>query len=150
MQTFLPYPSFHQSAQVLDRQRLGKQRIETKQILQVLLGESRGTGWASHPATLMWKGCEGALAVYGLYMCAEWRHRGYEDNQFQWFEEKRKLLVPHGRIPEYPDWYGDEDFHLSHRQKLVWKNPDWYCPIFGMDPIVDEPEYVWPVYLESA
>lgn len=28
MQTFLPYPDFVESASVLDRQRLGKQRVE--------------------------------------------------------------------------------------------------------------------------
>ena len=36
MQTFLPYPAFDLSAQVLDRQRLGKQRVETLQVLKAL------------------------------------------------------------------------------------------------------------------
>lgn len=38
MQTFLPYADFRASAHVLDRQRLGKQRVETLQIMQALLG----------------------------------------------------------------------------------------------------------------
>ena len=33
MQTFLPFPDFQQSAAVLDRVRLGKQRVEALQIL---------------------------------------------------------------------------------------------------------------------
>ena len=33
MQTFLPYPDFARSARVLDRKRLGKQRVETLQVL---------------------------------------------------------------------------------------------------------------------
>ncbi len=33
MQTFLPYDSYADSAAVLDRARLGKQRVEAKQIL---------------------------------------------------------------------------------------------------------------------
>jgi len=33
MQTFLPYPDFLQSLQSLDNKRLGKQRVETFQIL---------------------------------------------------------------------------------------------------------------------
>lgn len=37
MITFLPYSDFQQSAQVLDRQRLGKQRLEAKQILEINL-----------------------------------------------------------------------------------------------------------------
>lgn len=36
MQTFLPYPSFIKSAQCLDNKRLGKQRVEAYQILQIL------------------------------------------------------------------------------------------------------------------
>lgn len=36
MQTFLPYPSGVKSARVLDRQRLGKQRVECLQILAAL------------------------------------------------------------------------------------------------------------------
>ena len=37
MQTFLPYPDFERSAKVLDNKRLGKQRVEVLQILNVLL-----------------------------------------------------------------------------------------------------------------
>jgi len=36
MQTFLPYPDFVQTSKVLDNKRLGKQRVEALQILQVL------------------------------------------------------------------------------------------------------------------
>lgn len=39
MQTFLPYADYAQSAAALDQKRLGKQRVETLQIMQVLLGE---------------------------------------------------------------------------------------------------------------
>ena len=42
MQTFLPYSSFYQSARVLDRQRLGKQRVETLQILKSLSDPTYG------------------------------------------------------------------------------------------------------------
>lgn len=59
MQTFLPYQSFSDSASALDRQRLGKQRVEAWQILQALTGASRG--WAHHPAAKMWRGFERAL-----------------------------------------------------------------------------------------
>jgi hypothetical protein len=38
LQTFLPYPDFAESAAVLDRMRLGKQRVETLQIAQALWG----------------------------------------------------------------------------------------------------------------
>jgi hypothetical protein len=38
IQTFLPYPDFEESAAVLDMKRLGKQRVENLQIIQVLTG----------------------------------------------------------------------------------------------------------------
>ena len=34
MQTFMPYPDYSESARCLDRQRLGKQRVEAFQILR--------------------------------------------------------------------------------------------------------------------
>ena len=36
MQTFLPYPDFVQTAGVLDARRLGKQRVETIQVMRAL------------------------------------------------------------------------------------------------------------------
>lgn len=143
MQTFLPYPDFAETAKVLDRQRLGKQRIETKQILQTLTGES--DGWRNHPAVRMWYGYEHRLAIYGLYICSEWRCRGYEDNQFDWFESLRMEFAKSKVDAEYPAWFGDPQFHTSHQEKLVWKDPEYYNPIFELDyMILDEPTYVWP------
>src|SRR4051812_49870546 len=56
MQTFLPYAGFTASAEVLDPKRLGKQRVET---LQVLRGLTLPTyGWRHHPAVKMWRGYE--------------------------------------------------------------------------------------------
>lgn len=44
MQTFLPYSDFARSAASLDMMRLGKQRVETFQVLQKLLNERLITG----------------------------------------------------------------------------------------------------------
>lgn len=52
MQTFLPYPDFAESAHVLDRSRLGKQRVETIQVQRGLVVP--GYGWRHHPAVKMW------------------------------------------------------------------------------------------------
>ena len=54
MQTFLPVADFAESARLLDSPRLGKQRVETLQILRAL--ELPDYGWANHPAVLMWRG----------------------------------------------------------------------------------------------
>lgn len=56
MQTFLPYPDFAQSAKVLDRQRLGKQRLEVLDIINALLCIKQG--WKNHPIVKAWRGYE--------------------------------------------------------------------------------------------
>src|SRR4051794_10899397 len=58
VQTFLPYADFDASAAVLDDRRLGKQRVETMQVLRALVFPSY-RGWKNHPATRMWRGCPG-------------------------------------------------------------------------------------------
>lgn len=61
VQTFLPYPDFERSAAVLDPARLGKQRVETLQVLRAL--ELPDYGWRNHPAVGMWRGRTPALVA---------------------------------------------------------------------------------------
>lgn len=134
MQTFLPYADFRQCAQVLDRQRLGKQRVECKQILLALTEPTYG--WKHHPAVKMWRGHEHALAAYAWVMCDEWRRRGYNDSLQDWFVQF------HDRPWTLPAWIGDERVHESHRSALARKLPDHYAQ-FGW--AVTTPDYYWPV-----
>src|SRR6478735_7797091 len=77
MQTFLPYSAFADSARVLDMRRLGKQRVETIQVLRALTVP--GYGWRRHPAAAMWAGYEEALVRYGLDVCEVWCGAGNAD-----------------------------------------------------------------------
>lgn len=130
MQTFLPYPDFYASAQVLDRQRLGKQRVECLQLINTLLS---GGGWRNHPAARMWSGYEDALCRYMQEVIDEWVHRGYKNN----------MIVPkHAADSALPPWFGDAAFHASHRSNLLRKDPIWYGQ-FGWSERPDL-EYVWP------
>jgi len=61
MQTFLPYPDFIDSVKALDYRRLGKQRVEARQILNILLENRKNGGWVNHPCTKMWRGYHDAL-----------------------------------------------------------------------------------------
>lgn len=133
MQTFLPYDNFRTSAMVLDRARLGKQRVETLQILNALMGLSKG--WANHPATKMWAGYEGALWLYGQTMIGEWETRGYRNNMVLPGSFKADDIV-------FPPWLGDPAFHASHRSNLLRKDPLWYNQ-FGWTESPDL-AYVWP------
>lgn len=128
MQTFLPYPSFIESARALDYRRLGKQRVEAKQILNAL---DNGGGWKNHPAVKMWKGYEDALKWYANFMIIEWIARGYNNNM--------KLYEVDN--PELPPWVGLEAFHNSHKGMLYHKDPEYY-EIFK--EYEEYNEYFWP------
>lgn len=138
MQTFLPYRDFTHSAQVLDRQRLGKQRVETMQIMKALV---LGVGWVNHPATKMWAGYESALLEYQEAVVQEWCARGYKDTCL---EKTKTLYREHAthRAHIMPPWLGREDFHLAHQSNLLRKNPTHYEHLFP--GVSNDLPYVWP------
>lgn len=144
MQTFVPEDTFEDSVAVLDRQRLGKQRVETLQIMKALAGLSKG--WTNHPATRMWRGYERALLSYQAATIQEWEFRGYNDTCWQ---KTVDVYVNHFPITpfEYPHWWGDNRVHDSHKSALVFKAPDWYNQYYPN--VVGEYNYYWPVQKED-
>jgi Pyrimidine dimer DNA glycosylase len=145
MQTFLPYPDFARSAEVLDVPRLGKQRVETLQVLRAL--ELGDYGWRSHPVVRMWQGRTPALVAYGLAVVRAWTRLGHADSTYELISEfapevetqAQADLAGRGLLPS---WLGDERLHLSHRSALVRKDPAFYRPVFGDVP--DDLPYHWP------
>lgn len=140
MQTFLPYKDFIKSAQALDSKRLGKQRVEAKQILNALQGRSKG--WVHHPATKMWAGYEYQLCQYGMAVCIVWQARGFNDSLLDEFHKELQSPFNSWATNDAPPWLGREDFHLSHQSNLIRKDPEFYIPIFGDIP--NDLPYVWP------
>ena len=140
MQTFLPYPDFAESARVLDLLRLGKQRVETLQLLNALFVE--GHGYRHHPAAKMWRGWEPALATYGLVICARWVELGRADTCAAKIEDRLGVAVPALDQLELPAWLGEPAFHAAHQSSLLRKDPDHYGPLFPGVP--DDLPYVWP------
>lgn len=140
MQTFLPDSDFKLSAKVLDYRRLGKQRVEAWQILNTLLGKS--SGWKNHPAVKQWKEYEYHLAEYGYEICAEWRHRGYNDTLLPKFLAVRKKLPK----TELPWWIGCLEYHASHRSNLLRKNKKYYSQFNWQES--DNLPYIWPSNME--
>src|SRR3954465_15699847 len=118
MQTFLPVADFEDSARLLDSPRLGKQRVETLQVLRAL--ELPDYGWVSHPVVRMWRGRTPALVAYGLAMVRVWRERGFADSTQTLITEfapeiagaTQAELAAGGLLPS---WVGDDALHLSHR-----------------------------------
>lgn len=134
MQTFLPYSDFKKTVEILDYRRLGKQRVETYQVLNILLGRTQSRGWVNHPVTKMWRGYEEALKLYQNFTISEWINRGYKNNMsFEDVNESKVVM---------PLWMGDERIHRSHRSNLLRKDFQYYSQYF------DEPtdiEYYWAV-----
>ncbi len=136
MQTFLPYKTFQKSVQVLDNKRLGKQRVEAFQILNVLQGNPTKTGrpykgWLNHPCVTLWKGFEESLMDYYNHCIEEWINRGF----------KNTMPLFDVRDPQKPDWVGFEPFHSSHRANLLRKDPEYYAK-FGWCEDPEDP-YLW-------
>jgi hypothetical protein len=144
MQTFLPFPQFDRCASVLDNKRLGKQRVETLQIFNALLGKSKG--WTNHPAVRMWRGYESALFQYQVATVREWLGRGFNDTCLQ--KTAHVFGVTAANLDEklsgpMPPWLGRFDLHQSHRSNLVRKDFTHYGQ-FGWPEDGTHP-YVWPV-----
>jgi hypothetical protein len=135
MQTFLPYADFRASCLVLDDRRLGKQRVETFQILRALTWPTYA--WKNHPAVTMWRGFVPALVAYGLENCREWTRRGYADTVAE-------QLLAWGAHPTYelPPWFGLDAMHRAHQSSLLRKDPAHYGPLFPGVP--DDLPYHWP------
>jgi len=147
VQTFLPYNDFEASAFVLDNKRLGKQRVETFQILNAIrhvdkfgdpLPPATKRGWVTHPCTVMWRNYVPALALYGYIMTCEWIDRGYNDTLLPKFQ----AVLDVGDPIVMPAWLGLQDLHVSHQSNLMRKHPDHYSKYFASVP--DTLPYVWP------
>ena len=151
MQTFLPWPSFKASARDLDAKRLGKQRVETLQLLNSSIEglTDRRAGWFNHPARAMWQHHEAALALYGLTICEEWSSRGYSDscyekiaNAYSRFVRKASSLCVVTRAPNWlPLWFMDDEVFDSHRCALFHKDQQHYKDYAGT---FTSSEYYWP------
>jgi len=138
MQIFLPYSDFTKSLRTLDTKRLGKQRVETYQIISAItsrpkLDGSPYKGWLNHPCTIMWKNHIPALKYYLNCAITEWILRGY--NNTMNFENviKEEIVIP--------SFIGNERFHSSHRANLLKKEPEFYTK-YGWTENPEDP-YVW-------
>jgi hypothetical protein len=144
MQTFIPHSDIDETARVLDTKRLGKQRVETVQIVRKLLDLTAKKGWANHPAVRMWRGYEAYLVkIYLRKIMNEWIRRGYKNDLC---EKHWKEFIEHPKIkdekPVVPNWITSE-FCKSHQSNLIRKLPEHYGKLFP--DVSDNLPYIWPV-----
>ena len=133
MQTFLPYRSYLESVRCLDYRRLGKQRVEAKQIHSIITGQAESNAWRNHPAVLMWQGNSATLAAYYNACVKEWIRRGYKNTM--------PLLLPVNYHIK-PKWLTDS-LCMSHRSNLLRKDVEYYGQ-FGWR-VADDLPYLWPL-----
>jgi len=138
MQTFLPYPDFKKSLETLDNKRLGKQRVETYQLIAGLEGRPTKTGKPyskgriNHPISQMFRDNLPALKQYLNDSIDVWVARG-KNNTMQKEVITEEIVMP--------SWFGNEEFHRSHRANLLRKDANWY----GVNEWNDDPTlpYRW-------
>jgi hypothetical protein len=170
MQTFLPYSDFQNCAKVLDKKRCWKQVVEAKQILCVLRAQDLpetwkqskdyiNQKWKNHPAIKMWKGNEELLKHYYnifleycknehkiktklIFLDCSYSKPGYVDNNILFLWDPP--LNEDGSDTIEPFWLGNENFHRSHRARLIEKNRDFYISKFSDDEGFNNGRYFWP------
>ncbi len=128
MQIFRPYIDHRKSAQFLDDKRLGKQRVEAKQVLMAIL-RRRGIlrdgrkGWLNHPIVLMYDAGPyiDDLVNYFHAVVEEWVRRGYRNNIS--LNDIEPLLKKVEGVPGTPV---TEEIAREYRRLLLIKDPYYY------------------------
>ena len=147
MQTFLPYPSFMESADVLDKKRCWKQVVEAAQIISVLEGKS--VAWQNHPAVKMWSGHIPALKAYfNSFLNVSVIQHGIKTKYVYYKNEWKSVSEIKNIYPtsqDKPWWFGNEDFHRAMRARLIEKDEAFYLPLFPKDKGFNDSKYFWPV-----
>ncbi|MCX8202780.1 MAG: pyrimidine dimer DNA glycosylase [Nitrososphaeria archaeon] len=141
MQVFRPYVDLRRSAAVLDDRRLGKQRVECKQVLKAILRklgliDDGLRGWLNHPVVLLYFN-EGRPYVRDLvgffWACVEeWRMRGYSSSIG--LEDVDPLL---GRIEVTEGTPVTRVHEIEYRRILLVKDPEHYVRAFPREEVIE-------------
>lgn len=131
--TFFTSSNPKKTARKLDDRRLGKQRVEAKQIIDAL--EDRTSGWSNHICTRGWIGYTEALKDYYNIIVKEWIKRG-KKNTMKLYKLEEK--------PEYPPWATCKKIQYSHQARLIQKDPVFYKKRFSPPEEYHELSYIWP------
>lgn len=137
--TFLPYSNFDKIAKVLDNKRLGKQRVEAYQIINILTNATDKQGWRNHVIVHMWRGHTNALKLYYNTIVKEWIRRGFVNNM---------KLYPLPKNIEMPWFVKNINVNLSHQASLIRKDT-FYQDKFKVPTIFLKYKYIWPSKLNK-
>lgn len=135
MMTFIVIGDFVLNAQILSMEHLGKQRVEAKQIIDILLKGSTSGAWVNHTAVRSWRGFIDALKYYANCIIQEFIRRG-GNNTMPLYELPEKI--------DMPWWARWNRLHQSHRAMLYRKNPFHYHDKFTIEEPYLSYGYIWP------
>lgn len=145
LNTFVLSVDHHVTADLLDRQRLGKQRVEAKQIINILEHfdntQDNKKAWFNHPVCQMWIGYTEHLKKYFNIISGEWVARGYKHNMGFYAVDEEKSEAPY--------WIAWPELRYSHMASLFRKDPREYWGRFEFPCAYNEFGYVWPTHLSS-
>lgn len=148
--TFVTSSSVTECAQNLDYRRLGKQRLEAWEMINILEGKKTASnGYASHPAVAMWKGHVTGLKIYFNAVVDEWVARGYNNTMSKYVIDSKDTKHADELMPW---WFSCPVFHLAHKCALLLKEPKHYSPLFVLDEkqkIFLQHGYIWPSKLTA-
>jgi len=149
MQTFVPFTDNIENAFVLDNKRLNKQLLEGRQIYKILASNKRSGAWVNHPAVKMWRNHDNGLFEYLRAIKDECVNRGIStEKNWDALTEMHESNWYRGDNVTFPNWWGDERIHQSHRNNLYKKDPEWYHQFVNDSSVscCDKCNYFWPTH----
>lgn len=143
MMTFIVVACFVETARLLIGQHLRKQRLEAKQLIEIITQweiyyAGRGpapVGHRNHPTVKMWTHYLPALMYYYNCMVQEHIRRGGK-NTMELYTITQEIVIP---------WFVHWPAMIqSHRAMLCRKHPGWYDGRFDVWPSAMQYGYIWP------
>ena len=140
--TFILTNSPVECMKLLDYRRLGKQRVEAKQIVDTI--EKNTNGWKNHPVSKMWKNNIVGLKYYINCCIDEWVKRGYKNTMKKY--DLSEYLLPDGTYDELkilPWFYFNKQIQESFKASLLRKNNEYYKDVISCDTKYMSHGYIW-------
>lgn len=120
---FVLHPDVNVNASLLDDTRLGKQRLEARQIIKILEAPiHQKMSWRNHPITRSWIGYVDYLKHYYNAILLEWLRRG-KNNTLSFYEVPEIIIEPH--------WWDIKEIRYTHQANLYLKMPHHYAKILS-------------------
>lgn len=151
--TWLPLPSYRDSADALSDRDLEQQRYDVVYLLEQLHSIEKSELPSEYLSEVgnadiellmkMWVGKEMQLCEYGAVVCEEWltRKAFQEDPALEIILKHLDWATDDSSNMAKPVWFGNIEFHHSHQAALVRRDADSYRGLFRVER--DLP-IIWP------